>query len=152
MPPPKPLRIYLAGPDVFLRDALAFGKTKKDLCQKYGFEGVFPLDTDPGIAGMYKFDSGIKIGQTNENLLRTCQIVIANLTPLFAGLALMSAPFMKSASPALWDCPSSPIPMNPLPSCRAPWNGSANPPARTATINSATPTTWWWKIGIWRTT
>jgi nucleoside 2-deoxyribosyltransferase len=36
-------RIYLAGPDVFLPDAIEAGKRKKVLCQKYGFEGVYPL-------------------------------------------------------------------------------------------------------------
>ena len=37
-------RVYLAGPDVFLPDALAVGEAKKRLCADHGLEGVFPLD------------------------------------------------------------------------------------------------------------
>jgi nucleoside 2-deoxyribosyltransferase len=37
-------KIYLAGPDVFLSNAIEIGQKKKDLCKKYGFEGHFPLD------------------------------------------------------------------------------------------------------------
>lgn len=43
---PRPLKIYLAGPEVFLPDAVAVGQRKKDLCRYYGFEGLYPLDTD----------------------------------------------------------------------------------------------------------
>ena len=39
-------RIYLAGPDVFLPDAEKVGDRKKALCERYGFTGVFPTDTD----------------------------------------------------------------------------------------------------------
>lgn len=35
-PAVKP-RIYLAGPDVFLREPLAMAKAKKAICQKYGY-------------------------------------------------------------------------------------------------------------------
>lgn len=40
-------RAYLAGPDVFHRDAAALGKRKTALCRTYGFEGLFPLDAEP---------------------------------------------------------------------------------------------------------
>ena len=36
--------VYLAGPDVFLPDAVALGQRKKQLCARYGFEGLYPLD------------------------------------------------------------------------------------------------------------
>jgi nucleoside 2-deoxyribosyltransferase len=39
-------KIYLAGPDVFLANTDDIASRKKALCQKYGFEGVFPSDTD----------------------------------------------------------------------------------------------------------
>jgi nucleoside 2-deoxyribosyltransferase len=42
----RPPKIYLAGPEVFLSDAIAVGTRKKDLCKLYGFEGLFPLDND----------------------------------------------------------------------------------------------------------
>jgi nucleoside 2-deoxyribosyltransferase len=39
-------KIYLAGPEVFLPEARAIGQAKKDLCAKYGFEGLFPFDNE----------------------------------------------------------------------------------------------------------
>lgn len=36
--------VYLAGPDVFHRDAEALGARKKALCADYGFTGLYPLD------------------------------------------------------------------------------------------------------------
>jgi nucleoside 2-deoxyribosyltransferase len=43
------MRVYLAGPEVFLPDALAIAAAKKRLCAAHGLEGVFPLD--PAAAG-----------------------------------------------------------------------------------------------------
>src|SRR5690606_36302755 len=36
--------VYLAGFDVFRPDAREWGETLKDLCSKYGFKGLYPLD------------------------------------------------------------------------------------------------------------
>ncbi len=36
------LTVYLAGPEVFLPDAIELGDRKKRLCAAYGFEGPFP--------------------------------------------------------------------------------------------------------------
>jgi len=46
MPETKRPSLYLAGPEVFLPDALAVGEAKKALCAAYGFEGLFPLDNE----------------------------------------------------------------------------------------------------------
>ena len=40
------LRVYLAGPDVFLPNAAEIGRRKREICAQYGFEGVFPLDNE----------------------------------------------------------------------------------------------------------
>ena len=37
---PMALKIYLAGPDVFLADARAVGERKKALCQEFGFDSM----------------------------------------------------------------------------------------------------------------
>ena len=34
-----PIMIYLAGPDVFLPNAIEVGKKKKAICEEFGFEG-----------------------------------------------------------------------------------------------------------------
>ena len=36
-------RVYLAGPEVFLRNALEVGARKKDLCAAYGYKPGRPL-------------------------------------------------------------------------------------------------------------
>lgn len=74
-------RIYLAGPEVFLREAKTIGERKKALCRKYGFEGVFPLDNEVAVEDKMPREVGLCISAVNEALIRTCDIVIANLTP-----------------------------------------------------------------------
>ncbi len=37
-------KIYLAGPDVFLPNAIEEGERLKALCEEYGYEGLFPMD------------------------------------------------------------------------------------------------------------
>ena len=43
-------RIYLAGPEVFLPDAIAVGAAKCRLAAEAGLEGAFPLDAQLDIA------------------------------------------------------------------------------------------------------
>jgi nucleoside 2-deoxyribosyltransferase len=74
-------QIYLAGPEVFLSNAKKVGEEKKALCRKYGFEGVFPIDVEVKAEGKSPREMGLCISNVNEGLIRSCQIVIANLTP-----------------------------------------------------------------------
>jgi nucleoside 2-deoxyribosyltransferase len=84
MPPP---RIYLAGPEVFLPDAVAVGARKAALCAAHGLEGVFPLDAQLGLAGLAKAEAARAISEANEGLMRSCVGLIANLTP-FRGVSM----------------------------------------------------------------
>src|SRR5688500_12387249 len=84
MPPP---RIYLAGPEVFLPDALAMGARKAAMCAQHGLEGVFPLDAQLGLAGLAKPEQARRISEENEGLMRSCAGLIANLTP-FRGVSM----------------------------------------------------------------
>ncbi len=74
-------RVYLAGPEVFLSNAKAIGEQKKTLCTKYGFEGVFPLDAEVDAEGKCPRDVGLCISEANEGLIKSCEIIIANITP-----------------------------------------------------------------------
>jgi nucleoside 2-deoxyribosyltransferase len=74
-------RIYLAGPEVFLREAKEIGERKKALCRKYGFEGVFPLDNEVNVEGKSAREIGFCISEVNEGLIKSCDFVIANITP-----------------------------------------------------------------------
>lgn len=81
-------RVYLAGPDVFLPDPLAFAQLKKDACAQAGLEGVFPLDAglklDDAMSPQAKADA---IASANENLMRSCHALVANCTP-FRGTSM----------------------------------------------------------------
>ena len=76
-----PLRIYLAGPEVFLANAKEIGEQKKTLCKKYGFEGVFPIDTKVDTKGKTSKEVGFCVSAINEGLIKKCEIIIANITP-----------------------------------------------------------------------
>ncbi|WP_430461860.1 nucleoside 2-deoxyribosyltransferase [Thalassolituus sp. LLYu03] len=73
-------RIYLAGPEVFLPNANELGLRKKQLCRDYGFEGLFPLDTEIRM-GDDNENLGFVISRANEGLIHDADIIIANLTP-----------------------------------------------------------------------
>ncbi len=83
----SPPRIYLAGPEVFLPDALAVGAHKAALCAEHGLEGVFPLDAGLDLAGLAKPEQARRISAANEGLMRSCAGLIANLTP-FRGVSM----------------------------------------------------------------
>ena len=74
-------RIYLAGPQVFLPDALDVGGRKQKLCDHYGFVGVFPLDVVIDIENLPPEKAALKISRGNEELIRSCDLAIADMTP-----------------------------------------------------------------------
>lgn len=70
------MRLYLAGPEVFLPDAIAVGRRKLVLCAEFGFTGLYALETpEPAprdAAGIY---------QTCLAMMQAADAAIANLTP-----------------------------------------------------------------------
>ena len=75
------MQIYLAGPDVFLREAKALSSAKRKLCERYGFNGVSPIDNIIDLSGLSKKEAALRIAQANEELIRDCGLIIANVTP-----------------------------------------------------------------------
>ena len=73
-------RMYLAGPDVFRTDAVEVGQAKKDLCARYGFEGVFPMDPVPGAQARDEADPH-DIYRVCVVHMERCDILIADMTP-----------------------------------------------------------------------
>jgi len=70
-------KIYLAGPEVFLPDALDVGLRKKALCQEFGFIGLYPLDTEtPEGEG-----ADARIYAANLDLIEQADAGIFNLSP-----------------------------------------------------------------------
>jgi len=74
--------VYLAGPDVFLPDALARAAQRKAICARHGLLGVSPFDpapvTPPGWEALAEWQ---RIFVANEAHIRAADAVIANLTP-----------------------------------------------------------------------
>lgn len=74
-------RIYLAGPDVFLPAPEAWAARKKAICAAHGLEGVAPLDPAPADAAQDGLAVWQAIAAANEAHIRSCDALIANLTP-----------------------------------------------------------------------
>ncbi len=69
--------VYLAGPEVFLPNAKEVAQKQREVCRKYGFVPLHPLDTevDPRYAGM---DAATWIFRANLHQMDACQIIVAN--------------------------------------------------------------------------
>lgn len=74
-------KIYLAGPEVFLKNAIEIGKQKQKLCKLYGFEGLYPLDNTFDPTGIAPQVLGLEIAKANEQLILEADAIIANMTP-----------------------------------------------------------------------
>jgi nucleoside 2-deoxyribosyltransferase len=72
------MKIYLAGPDVFLPDAVDIGRRKVQLCARHGLVGLYPLDNTIDLAAK---DASLQIFRGNEAMMNEAGAIIANLTP-----------------------------------------------------------------------
>ena len=66
-------RIYLAGPDVFVPDAERVARLKRQLCARYGFEGLVPVDSE--------LRGAAEIFEGNRALMERAEIGVFNLSP-----------------------------------------------------------------------
>ena len=71
-------KVYLAGPDVFLPDALEVGGRKAAICTQYGLNGLYPLDNTIDLAS---HTASLDIFRGNEAMMDSADAIIANLTP-----------------------------------------------------------------------
>jgi nucleoside 2-deoxyribosyltransferase len=72
------MKIYLAGPEVFLPDATEVGRRKIEICARYELLGLFPLDN--GI-DLNSANASLAIFNGNEAMMDAADAIIANLTP-----------------------------------------------------------------------
>src|ERR1700733_30960 len=101
------MKIYLAGPDVFLHDAVEIGQRKVQLCARHGLTGLYPLDNaidltardaslrifrgnetmmiaimaSAAIIMVSARDASLRIFRGNEPMMIAADAIIANLTP-----------------------------------------------------------------------
>jgi len=69
-------KIYLAGPDVFLKNGREIGRRKQEICAAFDLEGLFPLDQSPEIE-----TDARAIFAANRALLDQAEIGLFNLSP-----------------------------------------------------------------------
>ncbi|XUJ32951.1 nucleoside 2-deoxyribosyltransferase [Bradyrhizobium japonicum] len=114
------MKIYLAGPDVFLPDAVEIGRQKAAICGRYGLTGLYPLDNAIDLTSP---DASRQIFCGNEAMMDDADAIIANLTrsgcrrrprhrlrarlhgrppQVLPGLFQTTAPSMPTASAASW--------------------------------------------------
>jgi nucleoside 2-deoxyribosyltransferase len=76
------LRVYLAGPDIFVPDAAGLVARKRAICDRHGLTGVSPLDSWPNEpAAWATLPEWRRIALRNEAQIRSADLMIANLTP-----------------------------------------------------------------------
>lgn len=73
-----PMKIYLAGPDVFLPDAIDVGRQKAEICARHGLTGLYPLDNTVDLSAP---GASLAIFKANEAMMDAAGAIIANLTP-----------------------------------------------------------------------
>ncbi|TGK33741.1 nucleoside 2-deoxyribosyltransferase [Leptospira gomenensis] len=74
-------KIYLAGPEVFLPNAAEVLRDRKYSCAHRGFAGLSPFDSEIGEIKRRDLDLARRIFFGNVELIRTCDLVIANCNP-----------------------------------------------------------------------
>lgn len=73
-----PMKVYLAGPDVFLPDAQEVGRQKNEICRRHGLVGLYPLDN---VVDRTATDASLRIFDSNGTMMDEADAIIANLTP-----------------------------------------------------------------------
>jgi nucleoside 2-deoxyribosyltransferase len=74
------MRVYLAGPEVFLADADVIAAAKCAVCTAHGLIGVLPTDQPPAPPSAAE-PEWYRLYLVNEAHIRSCDALIANLTP-----------------------------------------------------------------------
>lgn len=87
-------KIYIAGFDVFKQDSIAVGKNYEEICLKYGFEGLYPLDNKVNF-NQEKPKIAQDIFDANKKMIEKSDIVVANLNA-FRG--------KEADSGTVWEC------------------------------------------------
>lgn len=75
------IKAYLAGPDVFYTDAKERGRKMVAMCLECGVEAHFPLDNEINVDGLSKYELAKNIFEANVELIKKCDVVLANLKP-----------------------------------------------------------------------
>jgi nucleoside 2-deoxyribosyltransferase len=80
-------RIYLAGPDIYHPQALDIMERKKNVCARYGLEGVVATDFLAGIQFSGVPAAAPRLYRERAKVIKECDGLIANMTP-FRGTSI----------------------------------------------------------------
>lgn len=75
------MKVYLAGPEVFLPHAHTVFAEKINICKKYGLTAVTPFDNAPALENFHAQDAAQMIFTQNIAIIDGCDALIANITP-----------------------------------------------------------------------
>ncbi|WP_353476448.1 nucleoside 2-deoxyribosyltransferase (plasmid) [Salipiger sp. H15] len=78
--------VYIAGPDVFFRNASDVMRRKGEMALEHGFLPSTLAEDGDAIGGDTPFAFGLSIGLANERMMDESDFIIANLTP-FRGIS-----------------------------------------------------------------
>ena len=83
------MKIYLAGPEVFLPKPFEIAERKKIICDRYGHSGIFPMDAPlpDDFEVLHPRQQAFTIYNINRNTMMGCDAVVANMTP-FRGVSM----------------------------------------------------------------
>ena len=70
------MKIYLAGPDVFLPDAVVIGRRKAEICARRGLTGLYPLDNAVDLSAG---DASLAIFKGNEAMMDKADAIVAKV-------------------------------------------------------------------------
>ena len=79
-------KLYLAGPEVFLPNATEMAEKQRQLCEKYGFIGLHPMDNNINLSDQ-SMQTAVQIYRSDVSQIRECNIVVANCNA-FRGLLM----------------------------------------------------------------
>ena len=74
------IRLYLAGPEVFHRDAVQLGMAKQMMCARFHYQGLYPLDGAPDGVPADPPDAGAIYARC-LSMIHAADAGIFNLTP-----------------------------------------------------------------------
>jgi nucleoside 2-deoxyribosyltransferase len=76
------VRVYLAGPEVFLSNVREIGAVKRSICERYGLVGIFPADEEDAFDPALSLrERALAISRAMERVMQGCDAMIVNLTP-----------------------------------------------------------------------
>lgn len=82
----KSPKLYLAGPEVFLPNAVEVAEQQRLLCHTYGFIPLHPMDNNLDF-GQMDYEAATRIFRGDVSQVRDCDIIIANCNA-FRGICM----------------------------------------------------------------